>query len=102
MPIMPGRKVSCLPDAVLAEKLGLSMREFQRYRAQGLVSVSIEDNQGSSRVTCGLGNRVWEGTVERGVLIAEEVRYLRGVKAQSGSQGSGDNIRHSKKGNNRT
>ena len=93
MSIKQGRNVSCLRDTVMAEKLGLSVREFQRYRAQGLVSVNIEEIYGSSRVTCGLGNRVWKGIVESGVITSEEIRYLRGRKAQSRLRGSESNLR---------
>jgi hypothetical protein len=76
----------CLPtDKVLAERLGLSTKEFQRYRLQNLVSVSTTSAAGSDGivVTCQLGNRIWEGVVANGSIISEEVRFVRGKRAGS-------------------
>lgn len=68
------------PDEVLADCLGLTTKEFQRYRAQKLVTVSSTavGESTATKVTCQLGNRVWEGVVENGCIAFEEVRFLRG------------------------
>ncbi|WP_244490401.1 hypothetical protein [Rhizobium sp. Root708] len=79
-PINPQR----LPiDEVLADRLGLSTKEFQRYRVQNLVSVSTTSATGSDGiiVTCQLGNRIWEGVVVNGCITSEEVRFIRGKRA---------------------
>jgi hypothetical protein len=71
-------------DEVLADRLGLTTREFQRYRTQNLVTVSSTAAVGDSEglmVTCQLGNRVWEGHVVNGCITFEEVRFLRGKRA---------------------
>jgi len=70
-------------DEILADRLGLSTKEFKRYRLQNLVSVSTADAVGSDGfvVTCQLGNRVWEGVILDGTVISEEVRFLRGKRA---------------------
>lgn len=76
----------CLPtDEVLADRLGLSTKEFQRYRLQNLVSISTTTATGSDGflVTCQLGNRIWEGVVVNGSITSEEVRFLRGKRAGS-------------------
>lgn len=81
-PINPRR----LPaDEVLADRLGLSTKEFQRYRMQNLVSVSTTAAAGSDGilVTCQLGNRIWEGVVVNGSVTSEEVRFIRGKRAGS-------------------
>lgn len=72
-------------DEVLADRLGLSRKEFQRYRLQNLVSVSTTSATGSdgSLVTCQLGNRIWEGVVVNGSVTSEQVRFLRGKRAGS-------------------
>ncbi|WP_246706283.1 hypothetical protein [Rhizobium leguminosarum] len=72
---------SLLSDEVLAERLGLTTREFQRYLTQKLFTVSSTAAVGEGArlmVTCQLGNRIWEGLVENGSIIFEEVRFLRG------------------------
>ncbi|WP_246706273.1 hypothetical protein [Rhizobium leguminosarum] len=78
-------------DEVLADRLGLTTREFQRYRKQNLVTVSstaaVGENDGLM-VTCQLGNRVWEGLIVNGCIIFEEVRFLRGKRATSPRLGS--------------
>ncbi|WP_245435119.1 hypothetical protein [Rhizobium anhuiense] len=70
-------------DDILADRLGLSTREFQRYRKQGLVVVAVHE-QGSDaiKVTCQLGNRIWEGVVVFGSIAFEEVRFVRGVRSR--------------------
>ncbi len=76
----------CLPsDEVLADRLGLSTKEFQRYRLQNLVSVSTTSATANDGllVTCQLGNRVWEGVVVNGSVTSERVRFLRGKRAGS-------------------
>ncbi len=76
----------CLPsDQVLADRLGLSIKEFQRYRLQNLISVSTTSATASDGllVTCQLGNRVWEGVVVNGSVTSERVRFLRGKRAGS-------------------
>lgn len=81
-PINPRR----LPtDEILADRLGLSTKEFQRYRLQNLLSVSTTAAAGSDGflVTCQLGNRIWEGVVVNGSVTSEEVRFLRGKRAGS-------------------
>lgn len=73
-----------LSDEVLADRLGLTTREFQRYRKQKLVTVSSTATVGQSEgvmVTCQLGNRVWEGHVVNGCITFEEVKFLRGKRA---------------------
>ncbi|MFP3547328.1 hypothetical protein SB748_28360 [Rhizobium sp. SIMBA_035] len=72
-------------DEVLADRLGLSTKEFQRYRLQNLVSVSTTSAAGSDGivVTCQLGNRIWEGVVVNGSVTSEEVRFIRGKRAGS-------------------
>jgi hypothetical protein len=74
-------------DEILADRLGLSTREFQRYRLQNLVSVSTADAVRSDGflVTCQLGNRIWEGVILNGRIASEEVRFLRGKRASSPS-----------------
>lgn len=75
---------SLLSDEVLADRLGLTTREFQRYRKQNLVTVSSTPGTVESEgliVTCRLGNRVWEGHVADGCITFEEVRFLRGKRA---------------------
>ncbi|MGO4352824.1 hypothetical protein AB4Z25_12990 [Rhizobium sp. RAF36] len=72
-------------DEVLADRLGLSTKEFQRYRMQNLVSVSTTAATGNDGilVTCQLGNRIWEGVVVNGSVTTEEVRFIRGKRAGS-------------------
>ncbi len=72
-------------DEVLADRLGLSTKEFQRYRLQNLISVSTTSATGSDGllVTCQLGNRVWEGVVVDGSVTSEQVRFIRGKRASS-------------------
>ncbi|MBB3564278.1 hypothetical protein FHX06_005642 [Rhizobium sp. BK512] len=81
-PIIPRHLPS---DEILADRLGLSTKEFQRYRLQNLVSVSTADAVGSDGllVTCQLGNRIWEGVILNGSVTSEEVRFLRGKRASS-------------------
>lgn len=68
---------------MLADRMGLSTKEFQRYRLQNLVSVTTTSATGSDGllVTCQLGNRIWEGVVVNGSVTSEEVRFLRGKRA---------------------
>ena len=70
-------------DEMLADRMGLSTKEFQRYRLQNLVSVTTTSATGSDGllVTCQLGNRIWEGVVVNGSVTSEEVRFLRGKRA---------------------
>lgn len=72
-----------LADEVLADRLGLKIREFQRYRAQGLISVEVREGEGCLHVTCRFGNRIWEGVIEAGAITFEQVRYLRGLRARA-------------------
>jgi len=77
-----------LEDGVLADRLGLTTREFQRYRSQGLVTVSITEAEGERtvKVSCQIGNRIWEGLVQCGRIVFEEVRFLRGVRSRSSAR----------------
>ncbi|AHF88197.1 hypothetical protein RLEG3_03645 (plasmid) [Rhizobium leguminosarum bv. trifolii WSM1689] len=78
-----------LSDKVLADRLGLTTREFQRYCKQNLITVSSTAAVGECEglmVTCQLGNRVWEGHVVNGCITFEEVRFLRGKRATNRSQ----------------
>lgn len=75
---------SLLSDEVLADRLGLTTREFQRYCKQNLIRLSSAAAVGESEgfmLTCQLGNRVWEGHVVTGCITFEEVRFLRGKRA---------------------
>ena len=68
-----------LSDGILADRLGLTLREFQRYRNQGLIAVSVDVmREGAFQITCQLGNRIWEGMVEEGTVTSEQVRFMRG------------------------
>lgn len=71
-----------LADKVLADRLGLKIREFH-YRAQGLISVEVREGEGCLHVTCRFGNRIWEGVIEAGAITFEQVRYLRGLRARA-------------------
>ena len=76
-------KAAPLADEVLADRLGLTAGEFRRYRAQGLISVVLaNDDTAGIRVACRLGNRIWEGLVQDNTVIFEEVRYLRGPRSR--------------------
>ncbi|PDS54965.1 hypothetical protein CO663_32295 [Rhizobium anhuiense] len=82
---------SLLSDEVLADRLGLTTREFQRYRKQNLVTVSsivAVGESGGLMVICQFGNRVWEGLVVNGCIAFEEVRFLRGKRATGPRLGS--------------
>jgi hypothetical protein len=72
-------------DEVLADRMGLSAKEFQRYRKQNLISVTTKIPAGCDGflVTCQLGNRIWEGVVVDGSIASEETRFLRGKRAIS-------------------
>ncbi|MBB3166148.1 hypothetical protein GFL54_31240 [Rhizobium laguerreae] len=75
---------SVLSDEVLADRLGLTTREFRRYCKQNLIRLSSAAAVGESEglmVTCQFGNRVWEGHVVNGCITFEEVRFLRGKRA---------------------
>jgi len=72
-----------LADEVLADRLGLKVREFRRYRARGLIAVEVRESEGCLLVTCRFGNRIWEGLVEAGSITFEQVRYLRGIRARA-------------------
>jgi hypothetical protein len=75
-----------LSDDVLADRLGLTIREFQRYRTQGLVSVAVhEEDADRIKVTCQLGNRIWEGIVVSSSIVFEEVRFVRGARFRNSS-----------------
>lgn len=70
-------------DEMLADRLGLTTKEFHRYRAQKLVTVSTTalGESTATKVTCQLGNRVWEGIVENECITFEEIWFLRGKRA---------------------
>ncbi|MBY5454140.1 hypothetical protein HFO91_31700 [Rhizobium leguminosarum] len=88
---VPNQK-SLLSDDELADRLGLTTREFQRHCKQKLITLAstaaIGEREGIM-ITCQLGNRVWEGHVVNGCITFEEVRFLRGKRATSSSLGSG-------------
>ncbi|QWW71511.1 hypothetical protein [Rhizobium sp. WYJ-E13] len=73
-----------LSDDILALRLGLTTREFQRYRGQGLIVVTVtEEDENTAKVTCQLGNRIWEGFVANGEIIVEGVRFTRGMRSKT-------------------
>jgi hypothetical protein len=76
------------PDELLADRLGLTPAEFKRYRTLELVTVSIAPQRDGDafKITCQLGNRVWEGLVENGRIAFEQVRYLRGKLSKPRAQ----------------
>ena len=75
-----------LSDDILADRLGLTTREFQRYRRQGLVAVAVyEQDVDRLKVTCQLGNRIWEGIVVSSAIVFEEVRLVRGARCRNSS-----------------
>lgn len=71
----------------IADQLGLSVADFERYRHLGLIVASVDrgfrEQEGLSHVKCRLGNRVWEAVVDgEGTVIYEATRYLRGKLAR--------------------
>lgn len=67
----------------IADRFGLTAKEFKRYRKLDLILVVAEtgssEHEGLTRLTCQFGNRVWQavsGGDER--ILHEEIRYLRG------------------------
>lgn len=72
-----------LTDNMLADRLGLTVREFQRYYRQGLITVTVQSDDGAVTVVCRLGNRVWEGVIIDEAISFEQVRFLRGVRSRS-------------------
>lgn len=70
-------------NEVLADRLGLTVREFQRYYKQGLITVTVESDSVPMTVVCQIGNRFWEAAVADGAIVFEQVRFLRGVRARN-------------------
>jgi hypothetical protein len=71
----------------IADQLGLSVTDFERYRHLGLIVASTEcgsgKQMGMSHVKCRFGNRVWEAVVDNeGTVVYEAMRYLRGKLAR--------------------
>lgn len=71
----------------VADQLGLTGDDFERYRNLGLISVAVEhacgEHRDLNRVQCRLGNRVWEAMVDsEGTVVFEATTYLRGKLAK--------------------
>ena len=64
----PTMKPHPVTDDLLADRLGLTVREFQRYRRQGLITLDIKSDA---------------GVVANGVIACEQVRVLRGIRSRS-------------------
>ena len=82
---MPDRTKTPHPvtNEVLADRLGLTVREFQRYYKQGLISVTVDSDAVPVTIVCQIGNRFWEAAVADGAIVFEQVRFLRGVRARN-------------------
>ena len=71
----------------IADRLGLTVKDFERYRQLGLILVVVEigsdEHDGLTRLTCQLGNRVWQAVLGCDAQIThEEIRFLRGKQAR--------------------
>lgn len=71
----------------IADRLGLTGDDFERYRNLGLISVTVEcacwEHRDLNRVQCRLGNRVWEAMIDsEGTVVFEATTYLRGKLAK--------------------
>ncbi|MBX4994502.1 hypothetical protein ABID08_004992 [Rhizobium binae] len=67
----------------IADRFGLTVQDFKRYRNLGLIVVVAEtgsnEHEGLTRLTCRFGNRVWQAVVGGDKrIVHEEIRYLRG------------------------
>lgn len=83
----PPSKDLFIEPAYIADQLGLSADDFERYRNLGLINVTVEcgcgEQQDLNRVKCCLGNRVWEAMVDsEGAVAFEATTYLRGKLAK--------------------
>ncbi|PDS54968.1 hypothetical protein CO663_32315 [Rhizobium anhuiense] len=74
-----------LSDEFVADRLGLSVKEFLRYRGMGLVVVAAEVgtdwDAGEARVSCQMGNRLWQARLRDGAVTHEETIFLRGKRS---------------------
>lgn len=75
--------------AYVADQLGLTGDDFERYRNLGMITVTVEyacgEQRDLNRVQCRLGNRVWEAMVSSdGTVVFEATTYLRGKRAKLG------------------
>ncbi|MGE6784532.1 hypothetical protein ACQKGL_18640 [Ensifer adhaerens] len=76
-------------NAYIADQLGISVFDFERYHHLGLVSVRVKKDPhlrpGLRHIKVGLGNRLFEAvTDDRGTILYEALRSL----GRSGSSGS--------------
>lgn len=77
----------------IADRFGLTAKDFNRYRDLGLILVVAEagsdGHEGLTRLTCQFGNRVWEALVGGDKrIVHEEIRYLRGKLSRASSSSS--------------
>ncbi len=71
----------------IADRLGLSAAEFERYRNLGSIVVSVDGGLGEqaemSYLKCHFGNRVWEALIDdKGSVVHEATTFLRGKLAR--------------------
>lgn len=71
----------------IADRFGLTARDFKKYWHLDLISVGVEigsnECEGLTRLTCQLGNRVWQAVVGGDKrIVHEEIRFLRGKLSQ--------------------
>lgn len=74
------------PDYI-ADQLGLSAAEFERYRNLGMIVVSVDAGSGEqadmSHLKCRFGNRVWEALIDdKGSVVHQATIFLRGKMAR--------------------
>ena len=67
----------------IADRFGLTAKDFNRYRNLGLILVTVEagsnEHDGITRLTCQFGNRVWQAVVGGDKrVVHEEIRYCGG------------------------
>jgi len=72
-----------LNDAVVAERFGLSISDYRRYRKLQLISVTVEtgskENDGLRSLLVCFGNRVWRASLGADdTIVQEEMTFLRG------------------------
>ncbi|RWY67665.1 hypothetical protein EHI48_30755 [Rhizobium sp. WSM1325] len=72
-----------LNDAVVAERFGLSISDYRRYRKLQLISVTMEtrpeERDGLRRLSVSFGNRVWRAALGADdTIVQEEMTFLRG------------------------
>ncbi|ACS60720.1 conserved hypothetical protein (plasmid) [Rhizobium leguminosarum bv. trifolii WSM1325] len=72
-----------LNDAVVAERFGLSISDYRRYRKLQLISVTMEtrpeESDGLRRLLVSFGNRVWRAALGADdTIVQEEMTFLRG------------------------